>query len=128
MSSAAVMADDIARRADEMLSLWSSLSMRHVALGSACACGTGGVSLRLDDFELDIVGYLEDLGLRSGVEEIVQFFQDLQQAGSQTQPLRRLLEDAMEERLPEAVGEWLMPKVERTLRSFADLHGPAERG
>lgn len=128
MNCAAAMADDIARRADEMLSLWSSLSMRHVALGSACACGTGGVSLRLDDFELDIVGYLEDVGLRSGVEEVVQFFTDLQEAGSQTQPLRRLLEDAMEERLPMAVGEWLMPKVERTLRSFADLHGPAERG
>jgi len=128
MSSAAVMADDIARRADEMLSLWSSLSMRHVALGAACACGTGGVSLRLDDFELDIVGYLEDGGLRSGVEEVVQFFKDLQLAGSQSQPLRRILEDAMEGRLPEVVGEWLMPKVERTLRSFADLHGPAERG
>ena len=128
MISAAAMANDIARRADEMLSLWSSLSMRHVALGSACACGTGGVSLRLDDFELDIVGYLEDIGLRSGVTEVVDFFKDLQQAGPQAQPLRRLMEDAMEERLPDAVGEWLMPKVERTLRSFAELHGPGERG
>lgn len=128
MSPAAVMADDIARRADEMLSLWSSLSMRHVALGSACACGTGGVSLRLDDFELDIVSYLEDLGMRSEVEDVVSFFGAMQQAGPQSQPLRRLLEDALEERLPEAVGEWLMPKVERTLRSFAELHGPGERG
>ncbi len=128
MSSAAVMADDIAQRADAMLSLWSSLSMRHIALGSACACGTGGVSLRLDDFELDIVGYLEDAGLRSGLEEVVGFFNALQQASQQAQPLRRLLEDAMEERLPEAVGEWLLPKVERTLRSFAELHGPGERG
>ncbi|WP_213955931.1 hypothetical protein [Variovorax sp. dw_954] len=122
------MADDIAQRADAMLSLWSSLSMRHIALGSACACGTGGVSLRLDDFELDIVGYLEDAGLRSGLEEVVGFFNALQQASQQAQPLRRLLEDAMEERLPEAVGEWLLPKVERTLRSFAELHGPGERG
>ncbi|KQX21412.1 hypothetical protein ASD05_17795 [Variovorax sp. Root434] len=122
------MADDIAQRADEMLSLWSSLSMRHIALGSACACGTGGVSLRLDDFELDIVGYLEDAGLRSGVEEVVGFFVALQQTAARTQPLRSLLEDAMEERMPEAVGEWLMPKVERTLRSFAELHGPGERG
>ncbi|MDM0117611.1 hypothetical protein QTI66_36480 [Variovorax sp. J22R133] len=122
------MADDIARRADEMLSLWSSLSMRHVALGSACACGTGGVSLRLDDFELDIAGYLEDAGQRSGVEEVVDFFNALQQAGPQAQPLRSLLEDTMEGRVPEVVGEWLMPKVERTLRSFAELHGPAERG
>jgi hypothetical protein len=128
MSAAAVMADDIARRADEMLTLWSSLSMRHVALGSACACGTGGVSLRLDDFELDIVGYLEDVGLRSGVADVVGFFTVLGQTGERSQPLRQLLEDAMEGRLPEAVGEWLMPKVERTLRSFAELHGPGERG
>lgn len=122
------MADDLAQRADRMLSLWSDLSMRHVALGGACACGTGGVSLRLEDFELDIVGYLEDAGLRCGVSEVVDFFTALQQAGAQDQPLRRLLQDMEQDQLPEAVAEWLLRRIERTLTSFAELHGSGARG
>lgn len=121
-------ADDLALRAERMLTLWSQLAMRHVALGAACACGTGGVSLRLEDFELDIVGYLEDAGLRSGVAEVVAFFEALQGAGPQGQPLRRFLEDVEQDRVPSTVSAWLLPKVERTLGSFAELHGPRAQG
>lgn len=121
------MADDLAQRADRMLNLWSDLAMRHVALGGACACGTGGVSLRLEDFELDIVGYLEDAGLRCGVVEVVDFFHALQKAGAQDQPLRRLLYDAQQDQLPGAVAEWLLPRIERTLTSFSELHGSGSR-
>ena len=121
-------ADDLAVRAERMLTLWSQLAMRHVALGAACACGTGGVSLRLEDFELDIVGYLEDAGLRSGMAEVVAFFQALQVAAPRDQPLRRLLEDIEQNRVASAVSEWLLPKVERTLGSFAELHGPRAQG
>ena len=115
---------DLADHAERLLGLWSELSMRHVALGASCACGIGGISLRLDDFELDIVGYLEDAGLHSGIADVAGFFEAMQQVGWQSQPLVRLLEDARQDRLPAAVGEWLCPKVERTLRSFAELHGP----
>jgi hypothetical protein len=121
-------ADELGQRADTLLDLWSSLATRHVALGASCACGMGGVSLQLADFELDIVGYLEDAGLRSGMPEIVAFFDALQRAGAQEQPLVRLLEDVQQGRLPAALSDWLLPKVERTLRSFAELHGPGSRG
>jgi hypothetical protein len=117
-------ADELAQRAEHLLGMWSALSMQHVALGGSCACGMGGISLRLDDFELDIVGYLEDAGLRSGVSEVVGFFTAWQEASAPAQPLRRLLEDARHQHLPGAVSEWLLPKVERTLNSFAELHGP----
>ena len=120
----AAVSDEIEHRAGELLDLWSRLATRHVALGASCACGTGGVSLRLEDFELDIVGYLEDAGLRCGLPEVVAFFEALQCAGAQEQPLIRLLEDVRQDRLPAAVSDWLLPKVERTLRSFAELHGP----
>jgi len=126
--SLAAVADDLAQRADAMLDLWSRLATRHVALGAACACGVGGVSLQLVDFELDIVGYLEDVGLRSGLPEVVAFFEALQQDGAQERPLVRLLEDVQRGRLSEALGDWLLPKVERTLRSFAELHGSDGRG
>ena len=121
-------ADDLSQRADALLDLWSSLATRHVALGAACACGVGGVSLQLVDFELDIVGYLEDAGLRSGMPAVVAFFEALQQAAAAEQPLVRLLEDVRQGRLLGAVSDWLLPKVERTLRSFAELHGPGSRG
>jgi hypothetical protein len=120
-------ADDLGQRADALLDLWSSLATRHVALGTACACGMGGISLQLVDFELDIVGYLEDAGLRSGLPEVVAFFEAMQQAVAADQPLVRLLEDVRQERLSPAVSDWLLPKVERTLRSFAELHGAGNR-
>jgi hypothetical protein len=121
-------ADDLAQRFDALLDLWSRLATRHVALGAACACGMGGVSLQLVDFELDIVGYLEDAAQRSGMAEAAAFFDALQQAQSRPQPLVRLLEDAQQGRLPDVVAEWLLPKAERTLRSFAELHGGGMQG
>ncbi len=127
----AVDADDLVQRAEHLLDLWSALSMQHVALGAGCGCGVGGISLRLDDFELDIVDYLGDAGTRSDVPEVAMFFTALQKSaeegasmGSRAQPLRRLLDQARRERLPASVAEWLLPKVEKTLRSYAELHGP----
>ena len=120
----AAVSDDAALRAGELLDLWSRLATRHVALGASCACGSGGVSLRLEDFELDIVGYLEDAGLRCGIVDVAAFFQALAEAGSPPEPLRSLLHDVENGRLPPVVSDWLLPKVERTLRSFAELHGP----
>lgn len=128
-------ADDLALRAGQLLDTWSALSMQHVALGVGCGCGMGGISLRLDDFELDIVDYLIDAGVRSGVPEVAAFFTALQQSaqqgsamGSRPEPLRRLLDQARRARLPRAVTDWLLPKVERTLRSYAELHGPKLEG
>jgi len=63
-----------ARQAARLLDLWSRLSSRHIALGSSCACGAGGVTLVLDDFELDIYGYLQDSAERGDVEEARAFF------------------------------------------------------
>lgn len=132
---AAVAADDLPQIAGQLLDQWSALSMQHVALGAGCGCGIGGISLRLDDFELDIVDYLSDAGVRSGLPEVEAFFKALQQraqdgsamgvsSGSRPRPLHRLLEQAGREQLPRPVAEWLLPKVARSLRSYAELHGP----
>lgn len=134
-ASLAVDAEDFVQRAEQLLDLWSSLSMQHVALGAGCGCGMGGISLRLDDFELDIVDYLGDAGVRSGIPEVEAFFAALQQSaqegssmGSRAQPLRRLLDQARRDRLPRPVTEWLLPRAEKTLRSYAELHGPKLEG
>jgi hypothetical protein len=123
LTASLAMDDELTQAAERLLGQWSALSMQHIALGASCGCGMGGISLRLEDFELDIVGYLEDAGLRSGLDEVAGFFSAMQQDGPQTEPLRRLLGDALTGRLPGAVAAWLLPKVDRTLRSFAELHG-----
>lgn len=109
--------------------------MQHVALGAGCGCGMGGISLRLDDFELDIVDYLGDAGVRSEQAEVADYFRALQMRaeegsamGKRGQPLRRLLEEVRRQRLHGAVAEWLIPRVEHTLRSYAELHGPKLEG
>ncbi|NIF77579.1 hypothetical protein F3J20_09225 [Paraburkholderia sp. Cy-641] len=132
------MTDDLSARAGRLLDLWSALALRHVALGAACACGAGGVSLRLEDFELDIVDYLQDGGERCDEAEVAAWFRARQSSAHATgatgatdvgtQPLRQLLEDVQEARVPPPVADWLIPRLERTLHSFAELHGSGTAG
>ena len=118
------MADTSIEQAGCLRELWGALALRHVALGGACACGAGGVSLRLEDFELDIVDYLQDGGARHGDVLISRWFQARQDLDPGTQPLRDLLDAVAAGNIPEPVAAWLLPRLERTLRSFAELHGP----
>jgi len=111
-------------QAARLQELWSALALRHVALGGACACGAGGVSLRLEDFELDIVDYLQDGGERHADAEVATWFQARQGLAPGAQPLRDLLESVAAGEAPEPAAAWLLPRLERTLRSFAELHGP----
>jgi hypothetical protein len=117
------MADDVSQRASRLSRLWSELAMRHVALGSSCGCGAGGVSLQLVDFELDIVDYLEDQGLRSGVSEVEEFFRARPTSEATGLPLQTLLEELERDEFPAEASEWLLARLERTLNSFAELHG-----
>lgn len=117
------MADALTQQAESLLDLWCSLALRHVALGSACACGSGGVSLRLEDFELDIVDYLQDGGERCDDGQIAQWFHAHPGLATRAQPLRALLDELLQERVPAPVARWMLQRLERTLRSFAQMHG-----
>ena len=117
------MASDVSQRAATLSRLWSELAVRHVALGSSCGCGAGGVSLQLIDFELDIVDYLEDAGLRSGVREVEEFFRARPTSQATGLPLQTLLEDLEQDTFAPEASAWLLARLERTLNSFAELHG-----
>ena len=121
------MADDVSQRASRLSRLWSELAVRHVALGSSCGCGAGGVSLQLIDFELDIVDYLEDAGLRSGIAEVEAFFKARPKSEATGLPLQTLLEDLERDEFAPAASEWLLGRLEKTLNSFAELHGGQQR-
>lgn len=120
-----VVADPSVALAGQLLDLWSALALRHVALGSACGCGAGGVSLRLEDFELDIVDYLQDGGERHDDTDVAGWFQARQGQALGRQPLRDLLNAVLADEVPGPAARWLLPRLERTLRSFAELHGGA---
>jgi hypothetical protein len=64
----AVVADP---RAERLANLWSRLSAQHVTLGAGCGCMVGGVSVSLEDFELDIADYLWAEGERQGQTAVV---------------------------------------------------------
>ncbi|AVS93815.1 hypothetical protein C8246_21035 [Paracidovorax avenae] len=115
--------DCILQRSDTLLRLWSDLAMRHVALGGACGCGMGGISLRLEDFELDIFDYLQDAGLRSGEPAVAAFFEAWGPAASRPEPVRLLLQRLGGGAVEPGGAEWILARLERSLRSFASLHG-----
>ncbi|MDR3018082.1 MAG: hypothetical protein LBV56_21870 [Delftia acidovorans] len=120
------MASDHALQAERLWDLWCALALRHVALGGACACGAGGISLRLEDFELDIVDYLHDGGERCEQPEVTAWFRARPapvQGMQDVQPLRHLLDALGADSAPQAVAQWALARLERTLRSFAEVHG-----
>ncbi len=118
--SSAVAADP---RATRLAQLWSRLAAQHVTLGAGCGCMTGGVSVSLEDFELDIVDYLWAESERLGVTAVVGFLLAPGPINEQTKPVMGLLTRLEDGQADEAVADWLLTRLTRTLESFARLHG-----
>lgn len=119
--SSAVAADP---RANRLAQLWSRLAAQHVTLGAGCGCMTGGVSVSLEDFELDIVDYLWAESERLGVTAVEGFLLAPGPINEQAKPVMRLLTRLEDGEADEAVADWLLTRLTRTLESFARLHGP----
>lgn len=122
MDAATVAAAD--PRAARLLGLWSRLSAQHVTLGSGCGCGVGGVSVSLQDFELDIADYLWAESERLGVASVEAFLLQPGPIAEQPQPVMNLLTRLEAGEADEADADWLLTRLARTLESFAKLHGP----
>ena len=111
-------------RAERLAHLWSRLAAQHVTLGAGCGCMTGGVSVSLEDFELDIVDYLWAESERLGVAPVVAFLLAPGAINEQVKPVMLLLTRLENGEADEAVADWLLTRLARTLDSFARLHGP----
>jgi hypothetical protein len=112
-------------RAERLANLWSRLSAQHVTLGAGCGCMTGGVSVSLEDFELDIADYLWAESERLGQNEVVAWLLQPGPIDQQVKPVMTLLTRLEEGEADEAVADWLLTRLARTLDSFAKLHGPS---
>jgi hypothetical protein len=114
--------------ARELLDIWQRLSSQHVALATGCACGIGGVTLRLEDFEQDIADYLlaqAERGRRDDVVALLRRHGFDEAAGAwRIGALLEAFGDA-----PDGAGadaeqaDFILSRLGKTLRSFAKLHG-----
>jgi hypothetical protein len=110
-------------QAARLLDLWLRLSTQHVALG--CSCLMGGVSVTLEDFERDIADYLWAESERLGQAEVEGFLLAPGPIEAQAHAVRGLLERLADGQATPAIEAWLLPRLTKTLESFAKLHGPA---
>lgn len=110
---------EAARLAD----LWHRLSTQHIALG--CACTMSGISVTLEDFERDIADYLWAESERLGEVEVGAFLLAAGPLAQQAQAIRGILDRLQQGQASDAVGQWLIARLGRTLESYARLHSPA---
>lgn len=111
------------QQAAYLSALWNRLSGQHIALG--CSCSMSGMSVTLEDFERDIADYLWAESERLGQQEVVAFLLTPGPIDSQDQAIRGILRRLEEETVSEDVAEWLLPRMTKTIESYAKLHGPA---
>ena len=114
--------------ASELLDIWQRLSSRHVSLGTSCACGIGGVTLQLQDFEQDIVDFVLGQAERNRRADVIAYLKDNafdpRSGQARVQLLLIKLSRADELRLAESdIPTFVLEKLGKTLRSFARLHG-----
>lgn len=102
--------------------LWNRLSAQHIALG--CSCTMTGISVTLEDFERDIADYLWAESERLGVGEVEAFLLQAGPIESQEKAIRGILGRIESGEASEAVAQWLLPRLTKTIESFAKLHGP----
>lgn len=113
-------------QATRLLNLWRDLARQHVTMGGGCACGVGGVSVRLEDFEHDIADYL--LAQAEGLEDsaVLDWLCGYVQADTPAPDEIGQVLQALSTPAPavdERIATWVLGRLDRTLTSFARLHG-----
>jgi hypothetical protein len=116
-----------AAEARALLDLWRAMSATHVSLGANCACGMGGVTLQLSDFEQDIVEFVLGHAERTRRDDVTRFVhahaRNVATGGWNVAVLLTAVAAAREQQTDTAVCEFVLEKLGKTLRSFARLHG-----
>jgi hypothetical protein len=110
------------QQAAHLNSLWNRLSGQHIALG--CSCTMSGMSVTLEDFERDIADYLWAESERLGQPAVVAFLLSPGPIHAQDRAIRGILDRLESEEVSSAVADWLLPRMTKTIESYAKLHGP----
>jgi hypothetical protein len=110
------------KQAAYLTDLWHRLSAQHIALG--CSCTMSGISVTLEDFERDIADYLWAESERLGERAVEAFLLAPGPVAQQDRAIRSILERLQVEGCDEGVAAWLLPRMTKTIESYAKLHGP----
>ncbi len=110
-------------QAAHLAELWHRLSAQHIALG--CSCTMSGISVTLEDFERDIADYLWAESERLGAIQVVNFLLSPGPISEQKKAIRTILDRLKEGEADESVADWLLPRMTKTIESYAKLHGPS---
>lgn len=84
-----------------------------------------GISVTLEDFEHDIADYLWAESERLGQAAVAAFLLASGPLSEQPHAVRGILSRLEQGQADEAVAEWLLARMTRTIESYAKLHGPA---
>lgn len=85
----------------------------------------GGISVTLEDFEVDIADYLWAESERLGEMDVVAFLLKPGPIAGQEHAVRAILQRLEAGEATERVSEWLIARMTKTIESYAKLHGPA---
>jgi hypothetical protein len=89
-----------------LLGRWQRLAGGHVVFGAGCSCGAVGTSVRVQDFEQDILGFLQGRhGEPARAPTILELLTRLGRGKHDPEKMRALLED-----------------LERSIDSFDEMH------
>ena len=110
-------------QATYLAELWHRLSAQHIALG--CSCSMSGISVTLEDFERDIADYLWAESERLGQTQVVAFLLESGPIHTQERAIRGILDRLESEAVSHVITDWLLPRMTKTIESYAKLHGPA---
>jgi hypothetical protein len=115
--------DERILKAQHLLETWDRLARAHTMIGAGCSCGIGGVVVALEDFEQDIVDYLQAEAERLGRADVLKCLDQTREGNLWS--ISRLLGGFSQPAglsEPEA-GNFVLERLTRTLRSFEQLHG-----
>ena len=109
----------------QLLGQWTSLGQAHVLLGGGCSCGLAAGSLRLEEFEQQILDFLHDKYRASGNEAVTELLRERGgYAPSKSGSVAALLRSMAAASAGDPTREWLpvLADLKRTLDSFDELH------
>jgi len=84
-----------------------------------------GISVTLEDFERDIADYLWAESERLGEKAVEDFLLAPGPIAQQDKAIRGILQRLEDDACQDGVAEWLLPRMTKTIESYAKLHGPA---
>jgi hypothetical protein len=115
--------DERISKARNLLDTWDRLARAHTMIGAGCSCGIGGVVVALEDFEQDIVDYLQAEAERLGRADVMNCLAQTREGDLWSIP--RLLGSFSQHTVPyePEAGTFVLERLTRTLRSFEQLHG-----